>query len=86
MADKAGEYMEDHKVKFIRHAVPVKVELIEKGPPSKLRVEYKNVEGGKNSSEEYNTVSLFIVYCLIHHLLSLLRYLFLSPSLPLLLV
>ena len=28
-------------MKFICHAVAVKVELIEKGPPSKLRVEYK---------------------------------------------
>ena len=49
--------MLSHKVKFVRKAVPTKVELIEEGPPRRLRVEYKSTETGEISSEEFNTVS-----------------------------
>lgn len=60
MADKAGEYMEKHKVKFIRKAVPTKIELLEEGPPRRLRVDYQHTESGETGSEEFNTV-LFAV-------------------------
>ena len=56
MADKAGEYMEGHKVKFVRHTVPIKVELVEEGTPRRLKVEFKNVDTGAVRTEEYNTV------------------------------
>ena len=56
MADKAGEYMEGHKVKFVRHTVPIKVELVEEGTPRRLKVEFKNVDTGAVGTEEYNTV------------------------------
>ena len=34
----------------------VQVELVEEGPPRKLRVEYKNLTTNEISSEEFNTV------------------------------
>ncbi|XP_064399579.1 thioredoxin reductase 1, cytoplasmic-like [Halichondria panicea] len=63
MAEMAGEWMAEHKVKFQRKCVPTKVELIEKGgdgKPQRLRVEYKNNETGQVSSEEFNTVMLAV--------------------------
>ena len=57
MADKAGEYMEQHKVRFIRHTVPVKVELVEEATPRRLKVEFRDVDTGEVGTEEYNTVS-----------------------------
>ena len=57
MAELAGDWMIKHKLKFVRKAVPTKVELIEEGPPRRLRVEYKSTETGEISSEEFNTVS-----------------------------
>lgn len=56
MADKAGDYMEQHKVKFIRHTVPVRVELLEETTPRRLKVEFKNLDTGEVGTEEYNTV------------------------------
>ena len=56
MAEQAGEWMANHKVKFIKKCVPTKVELIEEGPPRKLKVEYKNTETGEVLTEEFNTV------------------------------
>ena len=56
MAEKIGDHMGSHGVKFIRPAVPTKVELIEEGPPKKLRVEFKNVKTGEISTDEFNTV------------------------------
>ena len=35
---------------------PVQVELVEEGPPRRLRVEYKNSTTNEISSEEFNTV------------------------------
>lgn len=58
MADKAGDYMVEHGIKFIRQSVPTKVELIEDGTPRRLRVEFKNTETGAVESQEYNTVSV----------------------------
>ena len=57
MADKAGEYMEQHKVRFIRRTVPVRVELVDEATPRRLKVEFKNVDTGEVGTEEYNTVS-----------------------------
>ena len=90
MAEKAGEWMANHKVKFRRKHVPTKVsfvakitshslrnpghtslmvvivfdlligcfqvELIEEGPPRKLKVEFRSTETGETATEEFNTV------------------------------
>lgn len=56
MADLAGEWMADHRVKFLRKFVPTKVELIEDGTPRRLKVEYKSTETGEVLSDEFNTV------------------------------
>ncbi len=37
------------------------VELVEEGPPRRLRVEFKSTETGEVKSEEFNTVSHMIV-------------------------
>ena len=103
MAELAGKWMEDHKVKFIRKHIPTKVrgaregqrysvfssyqkkvhiivlclyslldsvvivyflygqvELIEEGPPRKLKVDYKSTETGDVASDEFNTVRLCV--------------------------
>ena len=67
IADMAGEWMASHKVKFIRSNVPTKVELIEKGPPCRLKVEYKNTQTGEIGTEEFNTVSYCIPGSKINH-------------------
>ncbi|KAJ7353844.1 thioredoxin reductase [Desmophyllum pertusum] len=56
MAEKIGDDMINHGVKFKRPAIPTKVELIEEGTPRKLRVHYKSLETGEESSIECNTV------------------------------
>ena len=38
----------------------VKVELVEEGPPRKLRVEYKNTSTNEVGSEEFNTVLIAV--------------------------
>lgn len=61
MAEIAGNWMatSSHNVKFVRKTVPTKVELVEEGPPRRLKVEYKNTETGETGSEEFNTVSWY---------------------------
>lgn len=63
MADKIGEYMEKHGVKFIRSAVPteiVKVKAPEEGvAPGEYIVKYKTNDG-KILEETYNTVVLAV--------------------------
>jgi hypothetical protein len=39
----------------------VQVELVEEGPPRRLKVEYKSTETGQVASDEYNTVGSAIV-------------------------
>ncbi|XP_063783843.1 thioredoxin reductase 1, cytoplasmic [Pseudophryne corroboree] len=59
MANKIGEHMEEHGVKFIKHFVPTKIEQIEAGTPGKLKVTSQSADGSK-ITEEYNTVLLAI--------------------------
>ncbi|XP_053318728.1 thioredoxin reductase 1, cytoplasmic [Spea bombifrons] len=59
MADKIGEHMEEHGVKFLRHFVPTKVEQIEAGTPGKLLVTAQSADGTEITGE-YNTVLLAI--------------------------
>ena len=40
--------------------VLVQVELVEEGPPRKLKVEYKNLATNEVSSEEFNTVLIAV--------------------------
>lgn len=60
LAEKIGAYMAQEGVKFIRPAVPTKVELVEDGPPRRLRVEFKLMETGETLSKEFNTVMFAI--------------------------
>ncbi|XP_065910410.1 thioredoxin reductase 1, cytoplasmic-like [Dysidea avara] len=60
MAEKAGAYMAEHGVKFFKKVIPTKVELVEEGPPRKLRVEYKNTSTNEVGSEEFNTVLIAV--------------------------
>ncbi|XP_075130676.1 thioredoxin reductase 1, cytoplasmic [Leptodactylus fuscus] len=59
MAEKIGEHMEEHGVKFIKHFVPTKIEQIEAGTPGKLKVTSQSTDGTE-ITEEYNTVLLAI--------------------------
>lgn len=60
MANKIGEHMEEHGVKFLRQFVPVKVEQIEAGMPGRLRVVAQSTQGNETIEGEYNTVLLAI--------------------------
>ncbi|XP_049482676.1 thioredoxin reductase 1, cytoplasmic [Panthera uncia] len=56
MANKIGEHMEEHGVKFIKQFIPIKVEQIEAGTPGRLRVVAQSTSGGETIEGEYNTV------------------------------
>ncbi|KAK1341521.1 hypothetical protein QTO34_017936 [Cnephaeus nilssonii] len=60
MANKIGEHMEEHGVKFIKQFVPIKVEQIEAGTPGRLKVVAKSTNSDKTIEGEYNTVLLAI--------------------------
>ncbi|KAK2501799.1 hypothetical protein MC885_009883 [Smutsia gigantea] len=60
MANKIGEHMEEHGVKFIKEFVPIKVEQIEAGTPGRLRVVAQSTSSGTTIEGEYNTVLLAI--------------------------
>ena len=57
MAEIVGDYMKGHGVNFLRGFIPKKIELIEEGPPRKLRVTYQSTANGEEKTEEYNSVS-----------------------------
>jgi len=52
MANRIGSYMENHGTKFIKGAVPVKLEKPD--PEGQVTVTYK--EGDEEKSEAYDTV------------------------------
>ncbi|KAK3102799.1 hypothetical protein FSP39_014001 [Pinctada imbricata] len=56
MAEKIGDYMKTHGVKFVRPCVPTKIEKLEDGTPGKYRVTGKFTDTGKEYSEIYNTI------------------------------
>uniref|UniRef100_A0A671V0A2 Thioredoxin reductase 3 n=1 Tax=Sparus aurata TaxID=8175 RepID=A0A671V0A2_SPAAU len=60
MANRAGEHMEEHGVKFLRKYVPVKVEELEAGTPGKLKVTAKSTETDEIIEGEYNTVLIAV--------------------------
>uniref|UniRef100_A0A8C3IET6 Thioredoxin reductase 1, cytoplasmic n=1 Tax=Chrysemys picta bellii TaxID=8478 RepID=A0A8C3IET6_CHRPI len=60
MANKIGEHMEEHGVKFIKEFVPTKVERIEEGTPGKLKVIAQSTDGREIIEGEYNTVLLAV--------------------------
>ncbi|XP_004414320.1 PREDICTED: thioredoxin reductase 1, cytoplasmic [Odobenus rosmarus divergens] len=60
MANKIGEHMEEHGVKFIKQFIPIKVEQIEAGTPGRLRVIAKSTSSDEIIEGEYNTVLLAI--------------------------
>ncbi|MGH0115680.1 UNVERIFIED_CONTAM: hypothetical protein FKN15_038003 [Acipenser sinensis] len=57
MANKIGEHMEQHGVKFIRQFVPTKIERLEEG---RLKVTAKSTDGKETFEGEYNTVLLAV--------------------------
>ncbi|ELK25957.1 Thioredoxin reductase 1, cytoplasmic [Myotis davidii] len=60
MANKIGEHMQEHGVKFIKQFVPIKVEQIEAGTPGRLKVVAKSTNSDEVIEGEYNTVLLAI--------------------------
>uniref|UniRef100_A0A8C1V6T8 thioredoxin-disulfide reductase (NADPH) n=1 Tax=Cyprinus carpio TaxID=7962 RepID=A0A8C1V6T8_CYPCA len=59
MANRAGDYMETHGVKFLRKFVPTKVGL-EAGTPGRLKVTAKSTESDEIFEGEYNTVLIAV--------------------------
>ncbi|XP_077459078.1 thioredoxin reductase 3 [Stigmatopora argus] len=60
MSNRAGEYMEEHGIKFIRKFVPVKIEKLEGGSPDRLKVTAKSTETDEVIEGEYNTVLIAV--------------------------
>ncbi|KAM4650769.1 thioredoxin reductase 3 [Discoglossus pictus] len=60
MANRAGDYMESHGVKFIKKFVPTSIEQLEPGTPGRLKVVAKATEGDVVIEEEYNTVLIAV--------------------------
>uniref|UniRef100_H3CPJ1 thioredoxin-disulfide reductase (NADPH) n=1 Tax=Tetraodon nigroviridis TaxID=99883 RepID=H3CPJ1_TETNG len=60
MANRAGQYMEEHGVKFLRKYVPVQIEELEAGTPGRLKVTAKSTESDEIIEEEYNTVLIAV--------------------------
>ncbi|XP_012935347.1 thioredoxin reductase 1, cytoplasmic isoform X1 [Aplysia californica] len=58
-AEMIGSYMSKHNVKFVRGAVPTKIEQIEEGSPGRYRVTARTTDG-QEIVEEYNTILLAI--------------------------
>ncbi|XP_077987792.1 thioredoxin reductase 1, cytoplasmic-like [Glandiceps talaboti] len=56
MANKIGDYMESHGVKFIKEHIPTKIVQLEEGQPGKLQVYYKPTNTSEEKSLECNTV------------------------------
>ncbi|XP_066554463.1 thioredoxin reductase 3 [Amia ocellicauda] len=60
MANRAGDYMEEHGVKFIKKFVPTKAKELEKGTPGRLKVTAKSTETDDVIEGEYNTVLIAV--------------------------
>ncbi|XP_016364785.1 thioredoxin reductase 3 isoform X1 [Sinocyclocheilus rhinocerous] len=60
MANRAGDYMETHGVKFLRKFVPTKIEQLEAGTPGRLKVTAKSTESDEIIEGEYNTVLIAV--------------------------
>uniref|UniRef100_A0A8D2CRI8 Thioredoxin reductase 1, cytoplasmic n=1 Tax=Sciurus vulgaris TaxID=55149 RepID=A0A8D2CRI8_SCIVU len=60
MANKIGEHMEEHGIKFLKQFVPIKIEQIEAGTPGRLRVTAQSTNSEETIEGEYNTVLLAI--------------------------
>nr|XP_021496610.1 thioredoxin reductase 1, cytoplasmic isoform X1 [Meriones unguiculatus] len=60
MANKIGEHMEEHGIKFIKQFVPVKVEQIEAGTPGRFKVTAQSTNSEETFEGEFNTVLLAV--------------------------
>ncbi|KAM9482966.1 thioredoxin reductase 3 [Clarias gariepinus] len=60
MANRAGDHMETHGVKFLRKFVPIKIEQLEAGSPGRLKVTAKSTETDEIIEGEYNTVLIAV--------------------------
>ncbi|CAG2105463.1 unnamed protein product [Medioppia subpectinata] len=56
MAEKAGQYMAEEGVKFLRPSIPQRIQQLESGAPGRLLVTAKRTDNNQEFSEEYNTV------------------------------
>lgn len=55
IAEKIGAYMETEGVKFLRPALPTKIERLEEGTPGKYKVTFKK-DSGEETTDEFNTI------------------------------
>ncbi|XP_028633900.1 thioredoxin reductase 1, cytoplasmic isoform X1 [Grammomys surdaster] len=60
MANKIGEHMEEHGIKFVRQFVPTKIEQIEAGTPGRLKVTAQSTNSEETMEGEFNTVLLAV--------------------------
>nr|WEY08176.1 thioredoxin reductase 3 [Heteropneustes fossilis]BAQ02337.1 thioredoxin reductase 3-like [Clarias batrachus] len=60
MANRAGDHMETHGVKFLRKFVPIKIEQLEAGSPGRLKVTAKSTETDEIIEGEFNTVLIAV--------------------------
>lgn len=60
IANKVGDYMEKHGVRFLKKFLPSKVEKLEDGTPGRYKVTMKNTETGEEVVDEFNTILLGI--------------------------
>lgn len=56
MAEKAGEYMREEGIQFLRPCIPLRIEQLEAGAPGRLRVTAKRTDNNEELVDEYNTV------------------------------
>ncbi len=56
MAEKAGDYMKEEGIKFLRPCIPSKIEQIESGQPGRLRVTARMTDNDEEVVDEFNTV------------------------------
>uniref|UniRef100_A0A8C6QH16 Thioredoxin reductase 1, cytoplasmic n=1 Tax=Nannospalax galili TaxID=1026970 RepID=A0A8C6QH16_NANGA len=60
MANKIGEHVEEHGIKFVRQFVPIKVEQIEAGTPGRLKVTAQSTSSEEIIKGEFNMVLLAV--------------------------
>ncbi|GAB1295451.1 Thioredoxin reductase 1, cytoplasmic [Apodemus speciosus] len=60
MANKIGEHMEEHGIKFVRQFIPIKIEQIEAGTPGRLKVTAQSTNSEETMEGEFNTVLLAV--------------------------
>ncbi|XP_034023308.1 thioredoxin reductase 3 [Thalassophryne amazonica] len=60
MANRAGQHMEEHGIKFLHRCIPLKIEQLEAGTPGRLKVMAKFTDTDEIIEGEYNTVLIAV--------------------------